>query len=887
MAFNEGQRTPWYASIVTRLTLVFSILLVGVVTLTGWISWRASRAELIAQAHQAMDHTLDVAANRLHSVDRALRENLDMVATDPEVLEWCASVDTTDPAREKAAREGVAAFFEPVIRSRTRYAQMRLISADPAGMEVVRFDRVGRDILRTPDSLLQGKADRPYYRMTMAAPESARVSFPIDLNREHGAIQHPRVPTLRMAAPLFSPRGKRVGMVIINIDMRVPFAELSSMADSGRVLVLARGDGEVLLHPDSAQTFLFESGGSRKLADVLPPIAGNGAGDQTLIGYRTTRIGPSEDAYILAITQPMGGLLGTLQQKRNRSAMLFAAIALGAIALMALFAYGVRTRLNRLTGLMERYAVGSPEELPLERRDEFGRMTRGLRAMQERIDARVRELEAARAAAEASDHQRRDLLANMSHEVRTPLNAIIGLSHEVDTRLLPAGDREKMAIVQRSAQRLKGLVDDLLMHARIGEGKLALNYSAVDVRTLVQDVVHAHRPLATEKGLSLRTDLDGIPAALRTDALRLHQIIDNLVGNAVRFTSKGQVLIEAVMAGPDSLRIAVSDTGPGIARAERERIFERFERATTSEQEHGAGLGLAITKRVVDLLGGRIELASEPGQGSRFVVHLPVTTALAEVPLTQPEPDTRGLRILYVEDVATNRMLVQEWAERWGWELTVAGTGEEGMGLCERARFDLLLIDLGLGHGMSGAELARHLRSQGPHRSTPMVALTAYAADGDDEDILLMGLNDRVTKPVDRAELQRTVAFWCDRSGAGEDPELRGLAAQYDGDARKLHRVHEQYRKEFIERRLALHAAMRAADHQALRDVRHALRPHWRLLGLLRSVELLDALEVGDHASRMEGIDITFRLCDRAFLRALRTSPHEHADDGRDPVRAA
>ena len=129
------------------------------------------------------------------------------------------------------------------------------------------FDRAGKDVVQVPDSLLQAKGDRDYYKATMMAPEGARLSFPIDLNREHHELQRPFVPTFRVAAPLFSPRGRRAGIVIINADMRAPLAEILSMADSGRVLMLARGDGEVLLHPDTSLTFRFELGGSKKLRE--------------------------------------------------------------------------------------------------------------------------------------------------------------------------------------------------------------------------------------------------------------------------------------------------------------------------------------------------------------------------------------------------------------------------------------------------------------------------------------------------------------------------------------------------------------------------------------------------------------------------------------------
>ncbi len=868
MSAPSPEQTPWHASIVTRITLVFATLLVGIIALMGWIGWRASRAELITQAHHAMDHSLAVSINRLQNIDRSLGENLDLLATEPAVLEWCAAKERGDAVAELRAREAIAAFFEPVIRSRNRFAQVRLIGADPEGREVVRFDRSGRDVYRVPDELLQPKGDRSYYRATMAAPPGARLSFPIDLNREYERLERPFVPTMRVSVPLFTPRGARAGMVVINADMRQVFNDLLATADSGRTLVLARGDGEVLVHPDSALTFRFEVGGSKKLDDVLPRPTADVADEEVLVGYQDFTLGPSNDRYVLALTQPMSGLLGAFKQKRNMFIGVFAAIAFGAILLIILFALGVRSRLNRLTDLMERYAVGSPEALPVDRRDEFGRMTRGLRTMQERIDARVKELESARSAAEASDRQRQDLLANMSHEVRTPLNAIIGMGGEVDTSILTARDRERMAIVKRSAERLKGLVDDLLMHARIGEGKLVLHPAPVDMRTLIGDVVCAHLPVVQAKGISVVTALESLPPALLTDALRAHQVIDNLVGNAVRFTQHGTVTITAEMVDAKTMRFAVADTGPGIPQSERTRIFERFERATASDQEHGAGLGLAITKRVVDLLGGTITLKSEMGKGSEFTVLLPAVPVAIPAPVPLPELDTRGLRILYVEDVATNRMLLQEWGSRWGWILSVAETGEEALACCARERYDLLLIDLGLGQGLGGIELVRQLRRAGPHRHIPMVALTAHASDNEDADVLRSGMNDRVTKPADREELQRTVAFWCDRSGGFEEPDLGPLDAQYDNDPEKLDRVYQQYCKEFTEHRLALRAALRDGDQERLRNARHILRPHWQLLGLTRSVAILDGLDAHNPTQDPEGLEMAFRSCDRAFLRA-------------------
>lgn len=880
MAVHPSPRSPWYASIVTRSTFVFALLLLAAISLTGWFSWKASRDGLVAEARLSMAHTLDIAAAHVEAFDHTLREDIDLLATNDAVERWCALADTSDTTGRALAIERIAAFMDPFIHSRALYAQVRAIAADSLGMEVVRYDRGTGGIARVPDSLLQAKGDRDYYLATLSLSKGQRRFSPIDLNKEHGVIQRPWMPTLRASAPLFSPRGARAGMVVINADLRPFFSGLISLADTASVLMLADAHGELLLHPDTSLTFRSEIGGSSTLVGRIPDLGRTIPGDSLLFAVHGITLGPDSARYTLAISRPMSGVLSGLRHERDRLIELLALIWGGSVLLAMLFAMGTRARLKRMTDRVERYAIGEAVDLPKGRRDEIGQMARGLHTMRQRIDARVKELEEARAAAEKSDRERRELLANMSHEVRTPLNAILGMSSDIDSGALDPTDQEKLAVVRRSAERLRGLVDDLLTDARITEGKLAVHIAPVDLRALIMDIALAHRPAASAKGVALRTDLSGIPDSVPTDALRIHQVIDNLVGNAVRFTREGHVDVRGSLEPGNRLSVTVADTGPGIDPSEHLRVFQRFERAASSEaHDQGAGLGLAITDRIVKLLGGRLVLESTPGAGSRFTVLLPIpanTDPAPAVPApraTLRAPDTSGLRVLYVEDVSTNRMLLSQWAEKSGWRLELAESGKEALHRCDQELFDVLLIDLGLGEGMRGTELALRLRGTKRHRFAPMIAVTAYAAEEEDAEVLTVGMNDRVTKPIDKDQLLRTVAFWCDRTGpAAEEPSIPALAAQYDDDPEKMLKVLQQYRREFTQRRLALRNALAAADAKALSDVRHALRPHWQLLGLRMGVAALDALGITASTEQRAVIEEVFRACDRALMRAQRGS---------------
>jgi len=343
------------------------------------------------------------------------------------------------------------------------------------------------------------------------------------------------------------------------------------------------------------------------------------------------------------------------------------------------------------------------------------------------------------------------------------------------------------------------------------------------------------------------------------------------VGNAVKFTPRGNVDIIA-SANEEELVVSVKDSGPGISKEDAVRIFQRFERAASREQEEaGAGLGLAITHRLTELLGGHIALESPPGAGTTFTVRLPLAIAAADTRSRHMDPGVvRGLHVLHVEDVATNRMLMEDRAAKLGWKLVQADGPEEAIALATERDFDLLLIDVDLGEAMRGTELAMRLRGLRRHRATPMVAVTAYADPAHLQEVLRAGMNDRLTKPIAMDDLVACAAFWSGRDAGPcrEVPDLGALFDQYDRDAARMPQVLQQYRREFANWHITLLEALETGDPEALGRVRHQLRPHWQLLGLGEGLELLDALEA--EGPGVQAVQDVFRCCDRAFLSELR-----------------
>jgi PAS domain S-box-containing protein len=539
-----------------------------------------------------------------------------------------------------------------------------------------------------------------------------------------------------------------------------------------------------------------------------------------------------------------------------------------------------------------------------------------IRAEQATKIAETAQSKAERATKVAEDavKSKQQFLSNMSHEIRTPMNAIIGFTKVMLKTELTIRQKEYLMAIKTSGNALTVLINDILDLAKVDAGKMTFVKAPFKLEASISAMIHLFNTKIQERNLQLVKTYDSnIPKVLVGDSVRLHQIILNLVSNAVKFTNEGKITVSVNLLTEDddnlTIKFAVIDTGIGIAKDKIEHIFENFQQATneTSRLYGGTGLGLAIAKQLVESQGGTISVQSELGVGSTFSFILPFNRPVADA---EPETATmeldvniKNIKVLVVEDIALNQLLIKTLLDEFGFDHDIASNGIIAIEKLQMKTYDIILMDLQMPE-MNGFDASLYIRNK-MHSKIPIIALTADVTTADLQKCRSVGINDYISKPIDekllyskiidlfKKPLQPNQAENEEKQNKVNETNIKCVDLSYLRSHTKhnvslMTQMIEVYLEQtppiIIEMKKSLHDK----DWNALACAVHKIIPSFSIIGIHKDFEIM-AMDIQKFASKQQHLDEIRglvlqieKICQQAFteleveLNLIKNTPDVH-----------
>lgn len=656
--------------------LVLSALVLVIVSagIVGTLFYNKTTMLLVQHAIKDLTtKTYNTGAHILAHIDDLQKDVLFLIDTPPiqgmlRARKTVKQYDELGRSSYQQWQRRLESIFITMLNSKRTYLNIRLI--DKKGHEQIAVRRFGDNVLVLKREQLQNKAHREYVRETLKLTSGSIYLSEFNLNREHGEIEIPHRPVLRSATPVYdNASGDVMGLLIITAEIGHEFQEIQShLEDENKKIYVTNDAGSYLLHPDPNKAYGFNLGKRYRIQDDFPELAAlfsPGNQDESIILLPQVRGGKNVMNFIkmsfdplrpqrfiaVGITKPYSEIVAEESYVLDNVLYLAVFMVIIVVVLAMLYAYRLSRPINQMIKVMDDYTHGreSHTGMPVTQHDEIGILARSYNALimqveeaklnlekmnyglELKVQERTVELTTARDEAERANTAKSEFLSRMSHELRTPMNAILGFGQmlELDAEGFNDTQRGNVKEILNAGSHLLELINEVLDLAKIESGNLTVSLEEVSVDTVLQQCMPLIQPQAIANGLDIIDRVSGHGYQVIADLTRLKQVLLNILINAVKYNKEqGYIILQSEIIDKQMLRISVTDQGCGLNEAEIKRLFIPFERMNSARNIEGTGIGLAITRHLIEMMGGTLGVESTPGKGSTFWLQIRLTTSV-------------------------------------------------------------------------------------------------------------------------------------------------------------------------------------------------------------------------------------------------------------------